>query len=183
MNTLYPIYTLKINYEEENIKRSIRCGTSITIPGPIDDRVIYVLKITKNCVMYKNSLTSKTIEKMSIDDFISKYLSTCKYQCKKEWVIRTNVNAEYVFQGDIVTIYSLINGLDCDKFRYTGVKRGASGTYVMFERLKKLYNDQDNFLEFGNPDYTGNIPEDNIEYIPLFNDYTIFKEHDFSYLG
>lgn len=183
MNTLYPIYALKIIYEEENIENIIRCGSRITFPEPLDDKVIRVLKITKNCVMYKNSLASKTIEKMPIGDFISKYLPSCKYQCKKEWVIRTNINAEYIFLGDIATIYSLTNGLDCDKFRYIGVKRGASGTYVIFERLKKLSNDQDNFLEFGNPDYTGNIPEDTIEYIPLFNDYTIFKEHDFSYLG
>ena len=179
MNTLYPIYTLKIIYEEENIEKSIRCGSSITFPEPLENKVIYVLKITKNCVIYKNSAVSKTIEKMSIVDFISKYLHSCKYQCKKEWVIRTNINAEYIFQGDIVTIYSLTNGLDCDKFRYIGIKRGASGTYVMFERLKKSSNNQDNFLEFGNPDYTGNIPEDNIEYVPLFNDYTIFKETQF----
>lgn len=181
MNTLYPIYTLKIIYEEENIEKSIRCGSSITFPEPLENKVIYVLKITKNCVIYKNSAVSKTIKKMSIDDFISRYLPLCKYQCRKEWVIRTNINAEYIFQGDIVTICSLTNGLDCDKFRYIGIKRGASGTYVMFERLKKLSNDQDNFLEFGNPDYTGNIPEDNIEYIPLFNDYTIFRERNFSY--
>lgn len=181
MNTLYPIYTLKIIYEEENIEKSIRCGSSITFPEPLENKVIHVLKITKNCVIYKNSAVSKTIEKMPIDDFVSKYLPSCKYQCRKEWVIRTNINAEYIFQGDIVTICSLTNGLDCDKFRYIGIKRGASGTYVMFKRLKKSSNNQDNFLEFGNPDYTGNIPEDNIECIPLFNDYTIFKEHNFSY--
>ena len=181
MNILYPIYTLKIIYEEENIEKSIRCGSSITFPEPLENEVIHVLKITKNCVIYKNSVVSKTIKKMSIDDFIPKYLPSCKYQCKKEWVIRTNINAEYIFQGDITTIYSFTNGLSCDKFRYIGVKRGASGTYVMFERLKKLSNDQDNFLEFGNPDYTGNIPEDNIEYIPLFNDYAIFKERNSSY--
>lgn len=181
MNILYPIYTLKIIYEEENIEKSISCGSSITFPEPLENEVIHVLKITKNCVIYKNSAVSKTIKKMSIDDFIPKYLPSCKYQCKKEWVIRTNINAEYIFQGDITTIYSFTNGLSCDKFRYIGVKRGASGTYVMFERLKKLSNDQDNFLEFGNPDYTGNIPEDNIEYIPLFNDYTIFKERNSSY--
>ena len=147
MNTLYPIYTLKIIYEEENIEKSIRCGSSITFPEPLENKVIHVLKITKNCVIYKNSAVSKTIEKMSIVDFISKYLHSCKYQCRKEWVIRTNINAEYIFQGDIVTIYSLTNGLDCDKFRYIGIKRGASGTYVMFERLKKSSNNQDNFLE------------------------------------
>lgn len=177
MNILYPIYTLRFVDDKGNTIFRYKHNVGITI-NPTIGRTIYVYKMTKDNIVCEENISNDEIKKfkLSPDEFVSIYcddLSGYDWKYQKEWVLK-NHNDEYIFPGESVIIHSFTN-IVYGEFEYTGIRRGACGTFAIFKNNNGNNNYDCEFLEFGNPEYTGNIPEDKIEYVPLFNDYRITK--------
>ena len=177
MNILYPMYTLRFIDDKGNIIYRYRHNVELNI-NPTAGCTTCVYKMTKDNIVCSENILNRNIKKfkLSPEEFVSTYChdwSKYDWKYQKEWVLK-NHNDEYIFPGEPAIIHSFTN-IVYGEFEYTGIRRGACGTFVIFKNNNGDNNYDYEFLEFGNPEYTGNIPEDKIEYIPLFNDYKISK--------